>query len=240
MTSAKVLIVEDEAALASVLKDNLEAEGFEVRHAADGRAGAATWRDECPDLVVLDVMLPHKDGYTLCRERRKAGDATPVLFLSAKGSPEERVAGLEAGGDDYLAKPFHLPEFLLRVRKLLDRSGALRAVNARLVFGENTVDLLSWTARAADGRELLLGEREVGILRLLASRAGEVVSRDEILDAVWGKGAFPSSRTVDNFVVRLRRHFEPDPAQPIYFHTVWGVGYRFTPLTNHQRRARGR
>ncbi len=240
MTSAKVLIVEDEAALAAVLKDNLEAEGFDVRHAPDGQVGAAAWRDERPDLVVLDVMLPYKDGYTLCRERRKAGDATPVLFLSAKGSPEERVMGLEAGGDDYLAKPFHLPEFLLRVSKLLDRSGALRAVNARLVFGENTVDLLSWTARAADGHEFLLGEREVGILRLLASRAGEVVSRDEILDAVWGEGAFPSSRTVDNFVVRLRRHFEPDPAQPIYFHTVWGVGYRFTPLTNRQRRARGR
>lgn len=109
MTSAKVLIVEDEAALASVLKDNLEAEGFEVRHAPDGQAGAATWRDERPDLVVLDVMLPHKDGYTLCRERRKAGDATPVLFLSAKGSPEERVAGLEAGATTTSPSPSTCP-----------------------------------------------------------------------------------------------------------------------------------
>lgn len=229
MTGTRVLIVEDEAALASVLADNLEAEGHEVQHASDGRAGAAAWRDEKPDLVVLDVMLPHKDGYTLCRERRAAGDHTPVLFLSAKGRPEERVEGLEAGGDDYLAKPFHLPEFLLRVQRLLDRSGALKAADSRLVFGSNVVDLRSWTARTASGKEVILSEREIGILSLLARRAGEVVSRDEILDEVWGVGKYPSSRTVDNFVVRLRRHFEPDPGNPMFFHTVWGVGYRFTP-----------
>lgn len=221
--------MEDEVALAAVLADNLEAEGHEVQHAGDGRSGAAAWRDEKPDLVVLDVMLPYKDGYTLCRERRAAGDDTPVLFLSAKGRPEERVEGLEAGGDDYLAKPFHLPEFLLRVRRLLDRSGALRGADSRLVFGGNLVDLRSWTARTAAGNEVTLSEREIGILNLLARRAGEVVSRDEILDDVWGVGKYPSSRTVDNFVVRLRRHFEPDPGNPVYFHTVWGVGYRFTP-----------
>lgn len=229
MTGAKVLIVEDEVALASVLADNLQAEGLAVRHAADGRAGAAAWREHSPDLVVLDVMLPHLDGYALCRQRRAAGDKTPVLFLSAKGRPEERVQGLEAGGDDYLAKPFHLPEFLLRVRLLLDRRGAIRSAPSHLQFGGNSVDLLAWTARTFDGRQLQLSEREVGILRLLADRADEVVSRDQILDAVWGNGRFPSSRTVDNFVVRLRRHFEPDPSQPVYFHTVWGVGYRFSP-----------
>ena len=224
-----MLIVEDEAALAAALADNLEAEGHEVTHAGDGRAGAAAWRSEQPDLVVLDVMLPHKDGYTLCREQRAAGFDTPVLFLSAKGRPEERVAGLEAGGDDYLAKPFHLPEFLLRVRRLLYRSAAARGTSARVEFGGNQVDLRSWTARTARGEELQLSEREIGVLSLLAHRAGEVVSRDEILDGVWGEGAYPSSRTVDNFVMRLRRHFEPDPANPRFFHTVWGVGYRFTP-----------
>ena len=229
MTSTRVLIVEDEAALAAVLADNLEAEGHEVRHAADGRAGATLWDAVKPDLVVLDVMLPHKDGYTLCREKRAEGDDTPVLFLSAKGRPEERVEGLEAGGDDYLAKPFHLPEFLLRVRRLLGRTGALRAADSRLVFGGNSVDMRSWTAQTTAGKTVELSEREIGILSLLAQRAGEVVSRDEILDAVWGMGRYPSSRTVDNFVVRLRRHFEPDPSNPVYFHTVWGVGYRFTP-----------
>lgn len=229
MIGTRVLIVEDEAALAAVLADNLEAEGHEVKHAGDGDMGAALWRDERPDLVVLDVMLPYKDGYTLCRERRAAGDDTPVLFLSAKGRPEERVEGLEAGGDDYLAKPFHLPEFLLRVRKLLGRTGALKAADSRLVFGGNSVDLRSWTAHTASGKVVELSEREIGILSLLARRAGEVVSRDEILDHVWGMGRYPSSRTVDNFVVRLRRHFEPDPGNPVFLHTVWGVGYRFTP-----------
>lgn len=229
MTGAKVLIVEDEAALASVLADNLEAEGLTVQLAPDGRAGAAAWRDQSPDLVVLDVMLPHQDGYSLCRQRRAAGDETPVLFLSAKGLPEERVEGLQAGGDDYLAKPFHLPEFLLRVRLLLDRRGAIKSTTSHIDFGANSVDLLGWTARTFDGRLVELSEREIGILRLLADRAGEVVSRDQILDGVWGNGRFPSSRTVDNFIVRLRRHFEPDPSAPIYFHTVWGVGYRFTP-----------
>lgn len=229
MSSTKVLIVEDEASLASVLADNLEAEGHAVLRAADGNTAIDIWRLKRPDVVVLDVMLPHKDGYTVCRERRAAGDDTPVLFLSAKGLPEERVEGLEAGGDDYLAKPFHLPEFLLRVRRLLDRTGALRSADSRLVFGGHTVDLRSWTAHTAAGQEVVLSEREMGILRLLARRADEVVSRDEILDSVWGVGSYPSSRTVDNFVVRLRRHFEPDPSNPIYFHTVWGVGYRFTP-----------
>jgi two-component system alkaline phosphatase synthesis response regulator PhoP len=226
---AKVLIIEDEPAIASVLADNLEAEGHAVTRVGDGRQGESAWRDQTPDLVVLDVMLPHKDGYTLCRERRADGDDTPVLFLSAKGRPEERVEGLEAGGDDYLAKPFHLPEFLLRVRKLLDRSGALRTAVARLEFGGHEVDLRAWTVRLAQGGEAVLSEREVGILRLLARRANEVVSRDDILDAVWGNDIFPSSRTIDNFVMRLRRHFEPDAANPIFFHTVWGVGYRFTP-----------
>ncbi len=229
MSAMRVLIIEDEAPLAAVLTDNLQAEGHEVRHAADGRAGAAAWREGRPDLVVLDVMLPHKDGYTLCRELRRSGDDTPVLFLSAKGLPEERVEGLAAGGDDYLAKPFHLPEFLLRVERLLERGAADRTQGARLTFGGNEVDLRAWTARTAGGRQLSLSAREVGILRLLARRAGEVVSRDAILDAVWGSGRFPSSRTVDNFVMRLRRYFEPDPGAPVHFHTVWGVGYRFTP-----------
>jgi len=225
----KVLVIEDEATLAAVLADNLEAEGHDVILAGDGSLGERLWHEAAPDLVVLDVMLPFKDGYSLCRERRVAGDVTPVLFLSAKGAPEERVAGLESGGDDYLAKPFHLPEFLLRVAKLLGRSGRLRAANARVGFGGHEVDLLKWTAQLRNGETVTLSEREVGILRLLTSRANEVISRDEILDAVWGTTTFPSSRTVDNFIMRLRRYFEPDPTEPRYFHTVWGVGYRFTP-----------
>lgn len=227
--SATILIIEDEQALAEVLADNLEAEGYRVLHAADGQQGQELWRQERPELVVLDVMLPRLDGYALCRRMREAGEQTPVLFLSAKGQPDERVAGLAAGGDDYLPKPFHLPEFLLRVANLLRRAGWGRPQDASFAFGGHRVDFRSWTAQLADGGEELLGERELGIFRLLLSRQGEVVSRDDILDEVWGDDVFPSSRTVDNFVMRLRKLFEPDPARPIYFHTIWGVGYKFTP-----------
>lgn len=223
----KVLLVEDEPALAGALADNLEGEGYAVEIAPDGRAALERWAAWNPDLVVLDVMLPGLNGLQVCRQMRAQGQTTPVLFLSAKGAPEERVEGLRVGGDDYLAKPFHLPEFLLRVKNLLRR----RAETPRAVyeFAGHRIDFRAWTAYLKDGRKEVLGEREMAILRLLIERAGQVVSRDEILDRVWGQEVFPSSRTIDNFVVRLRRLFEPDPARPVHLHTVWGVGYRFTP-----------
>lgn len=225
----RVLIVEDEQVLAEVLADNLREEGLEVEIAPDGESALRLWRSFQPNLVVLDVMLPRLSGLDVCRQMRAEGDRTPVLFLSAKSQPEERVEGLRVGGDDYLGKPFHLPELLLRVRNMLARLEWGQASPAGLEFGGHRVDFRAWNARLADGRVEPLGEREIGILRLLAERAGEVVSRDEILDRVWGGDIFPSSRTVDNFIVRLRKLFEPDPASPVYLHTVWGVGYRFTP-----------
>jgi two-component system, OmpR family, alkaline phosphatase synthesis response regulator PhoP len=244
-----VLVIEDEPSLAAVLADNLEAEGCRVLVARDGVAGSAAWRGEeeaahperrdQPDLVVLDVMLPAVDGLELCRTMREAGDDTPVLFLSARGQAEDRVRGLAAGGDDYLAKPFHLPEFLLRVRAMLRRRGWGEEGARRYAFAGHTVDFRTWTATLADGRQAALGERELGIFRLLARRAGEVVSRDDILDEVWGDDAFPSSRTIDNVVMRLRRTFEPDPPNPVHFHTVWGVGYRFTPEARMTVRGQG-
>ena len=224
-----ILIIEDEPTLADVLADNLRAEGYEVLHAPDGQSGKKLWQDEAPNLIILDVMLPHINGFDLCRQMREAGDTTPVFFLSAKGQASERVTGLSVGGDDYLPKPFHLPEFLLRVQNLLRRQGWGEKTDATFSFGGHRVDFRTWTATLADGREEPLGERELGIFRLLSSRPNEVVSRDDILDAVWGDDAFPSSRTVDNFVVRLRKLFEPDGSNPTYFHTVWGVGYKFTP-----------
>jgi len=227
---ARVLIIEDEAALADVLADNLRDEGLSVRTAGDGVTGERLWSDERPDLVVLDVMLPRLDGFTLCERMRDAGFDTPVLYLSARGEAADRVRGLSAGGDDYLPKPFHLPEFLLRVKALLRRRGWDRqGPRAGFRFAGHFVDYRSWTAELADGSSEPLGEREFRIFRVLADRAGDVVSRDDILDSVWGDDAFPSSRTVDNFVLRLRKLFEPDPSAPRYFHTVWGVGYRFTP-----------
>ena len=227
-----VLVVEDEQGMADILAENLRLEGHSVIHAANGRAALTLWEAAKPDLVVLDVMLPHVDGFEVCRRRREAGDRTPVLFLSAKSEPDDRVRGLEAGGDDYLGKPFHLPEFLLRVRNSLKRQAWLRtdpSADGVYAFDGLRVDFRQWTVTGPDGRLERLGEREVAILKLLVERAGQVVSREDILDAVWGEGAFPSSRTVDNFIVRLRRVLERDPANPKYLHTVWGVGYRFTP-----------
>lgn len=225
-----LLIVEDEVTMAEILADNLREEGYRVDIARDGLSAEHQWLELNPNLVILDVMLPHRNGFELCRHMRERGSDTPVLFLSAKGQPEERVQGLAAGGDDYLTKPFHLPEFLLRVQNMLRRQQWRHNGPEDVIrFGGHSVDLRSWSTTLADGRKELLGEREMGILKLLAARQGEVVSRDDILDAVWGGDTFPSSRTVDNFVMRLRKLFEPDPSHPVYFHTVWGVGYRFTP-----------
>lgn len=232
-----ILVVEDEASLAGVLVDNLEAEGFRVRWARDGLEGERSWIggiEGPPDMVVLDVMLPKLDGFALCERMRALGDDTPVLFLSARGQAEDRVRGLQAGADDYLAKPFHLPEFLLRVRAMLRRRGWKGDAAARYAFAGHVIDFRAWTVETASGAREALGERELGILRLLTSRAGEVVPRDDILDEVWGDDAFPSSRTVDNVVMRLRRLIEPDPSDPVHIHTVWGVGYRFTPESERE------
>jgi two-component system alkaline phosphatase synthesis response regulator PhoP len=228
---ARVLIVEDEATLARVLLDNMLAEGHEAVIAVDGQQALELWQADPPDLVILDVMLPGINGFDLCRQMRAAGDTTPVLFLSARGQPEDRVQGLRAGGDDYLVKPFNLHEFLLRTANMLKRRswGLAGTESFVLSFGGNRIDFRTWIAQLHDGTQELLGEREIAILRLLWQRQQEVVSRDEILDAVWGDDAYPSSRTVDNFILRFRRLFEPDGNRPLYFHTVWGVGYRFTP-----------
>jgi two-component system alkaline phosphatase synthesis response regulator PhoP len=227
-TQPHVLVVEDEATMADVLRFNLEAEGYRVTLAADTRVASGVLDRERVDLLVLDVMLPGKDGFAFCEERRAVGDETAVLFLSARGEPEDRIRGLRVGGDDYLPKPFHLQEFLLRVDGLLRRM-ARAAPPELLVFAGHRIDLRAWTATLADGRQEALGEKEVGMLRLLASRSNQVVRRDDILDEVWGDDVFPSTRTIDNVVLRLRRRFEPNPAEPVHFHTVWGVGYRFTP-----------
>jgi two-component system, OmpR family, alkaline phosphatase synthesis response regulator PhoP len=226
----KILLVEDETSLAEIISDNLLEEGYEVTIAEDGRKGMSLWQSQKPDLVVLDVMLPYLDGYELCKRMRETGNTTPVLFLSAKGRPDERVMGLQVGGDDYLPKPFHLPEFLLRVQNMLRRkSWSEKPLDATVMIDGNTVDFRAWTVKTKDGAVEPLGERELGILKLLVSHPNEVVSRDDILDNVWGDDVFPSSRTVDNFVMRLRKLLEPDPANPVYIHTIWGVGYKFTP-----------
>jgi two-component system alkaline phosphatase synthesis response regulator PhoP len=227
----RILLVEDEAHLAEVIADNLELEGYAVLVESDGARALERVRAEPPALLVLDVMLPNMDGFELCERLRAAGSEVPILFLTARNENEDRVRGLELGGDDYLGKPFDLRELILRVRAILRRAQWLREpprAGARLVLGEAVVDFARFTATVG-GRETRLSTKETLILRCLTERAGEVVSRAEILDRVWGYDAFPTTRTIDNFVVRLRRILEPDPAEPRFLHTIRGTGYRLTP-----------
>jgi two-component system alkaline phosphatase synthesis response regulator PhoP len=230
--ASRVLVVEDDAHLAAGLVENLRAEGYQVHAVSDG-GQALEWlgREQC-GLIVLDVTLPEIDGFTVCRSLRERGDSTPVLFVTARGDPVDRVRGLESGGDDYLAKPFHLKEFLLRVRAILRRwdwyrNASSTAATAVLRFGGNEVDFRAFRARSWNGVAQELTEKEAMILKVLAEHAGEIVSREDLLDRVWGYDVFPSTRTVDNFILRLRKRFERDPANPRHFLTVWGVGYRF-------------
>ena len=229
-TTHRILVVEDDPYLAAGLVENLRAEGYTVDQAGDGRAALEQLGAQAYGLILLDVMLPHIDGFTVCRTLRERGDNTPVLFLTARGDPADRVRGLEAGGDDYLPKPFHLKELLLRVRAILRRWDwyqSAAAESAVLRFGENEIDFRAFRARAWNGLTQELTEKEAMILKVLAERPGEIVSREDLLERVWGYDVFPSTRTVDNFILRLRRRFERDPTNPRHFLTVWGVGYRF-------------
>jgi two-component system alkaline phosphatase synthesis response regulator PhoP len=226
---AHILVVDDEAHLAAGIAENLEAEGYRADVAHDGLAGLERLRAEPFDLVLLDVMMPNMDGLELCARLRSEGVQTPVLFLTVKGDAEDRVRGFEAGGDDYLTKPFHLRELLLRVAAILRRSSWYQSTNAVLTFGGNKIDFQTYEAQAWDGSTHALTHKEAMIMKALADRAGGIVTREEILDRVWGYEVFPSTRTIDNFIVRLRKRFERNPEMPAHFHTVRGVGYRFTP-----------
>jgi two-component system alkaline phosphatase synthesis response regulator PhoP len=226
-----ILVADDEENLARGVSENLLAEGYRVTTVGDGESALAEMLSRVHDLVVLDVMMPKLDGYSVCEEARRHGVVTPVLFLTAKGGVDDRIRGLEAGGDDYLPKPFHLQELLLRVKVILRRwswyaGGA--AAEEVVAFGGNEINLRSFQGRAWDGTVHQLTQKEAMIVKALCERAGEVVSRDELLDKAWGYELYPSSRTIDNFIVRLRRRFERDAESPRHFHTVRGIGYRFT------------
>lgn len=226
-----ILVVEDEDHLAQGIAENLEAEGFRATVVGEGRQALELVRRGGFDLVLLDVMLPGLDGYTICETARGEGIQTPILFLTAKGSVDDRVRGLEAGGDDYLPKPFHLEELLARVRTILKRWSwyARDAERGSLLrFGDNEFDFATFQGRSWDGTLQQLTQKEAVILKVLAERDGEVVSREDLLDKAWGYELYPSTRTIDNFIVRLRKRFERDPQAPLHFHTVRGIGYRFT------------
>ena len=222
----RILIVEDEAHIAELVQDNLRDEGYDVDWAADGEDGLELLRGGSWDLVLLDVRLPGIDGFEVCRRLRARGDTTPVLFLTALRDTDSRVRGLEIGGDDYLPKPFHLAELLARIRGMLRRRdwyGRLPVAPVTRV-GDAEVDLRAHEVRRA-GETVRLSEKEAMILKLLLERRGETVTRDQILDTVWGYDATPTPRTIDNFVVRLRKALEPDPDRPRRLLAVRGAGY---------------
>ena len=227
MSEARILVVEDETRIANLVCDNLEDEGYRVMLASDGEAALRAAHAGGIDLILLDVMLPHVDGFEICRRLRSEGDRTPILFVTARDLPPDRVHGLMVGGDDYLVKPFQLEELLARVHAILRRKGwSGRAQAARVEVGDGMVDFERAEATCADGSIEPLNRKELGILRLLVEAHGGVVSRTDILAEVWGDEVDPTPRTVDNFVVRLRKKFEPDPAEPQYLLTMRGIGYR--------------
>jgi len=226
-----ILIVEDEQHLAEALAHNLQFEGYATTVAYDGEEGLRLAQTIQFDLVILDIMMPKLDGLEVCRRLRATGSRVPVLFLTARSSDADRLLGLKVGADDYVAKPFLLEELILRIQGIFRRQDWYRTPpeqQERYRFGDNQVNFLSFEAQAKD-RSISLTEKECMLLKLLVERKNQVVSREEILERVWGYRFSTSSRTIDNFIVRLRRYFETDPKNPKFIHSVRGVGYRFTP-----------
>jgi two-component system alkaline phosphatase synthesis response regulator PhoP len=228
----RILVVEDEQNLAKGIAENLEAEGYLPTIVNDGKSGLEKILEGEQDLIILDVMLPEMDGFTVCRLAREQGNSTPILFLTARSGTDDRIRGLEAGGDDYLPKPFHLKELLLRVRVILRRwewYTDIPTAGAVLKFDGNEFDLRTFQGQSWDGTAQTLPQKEAMILKVLAEHPGEIISREDLMETVWGYEAFPSTRMIGKFIQRLRKRFERDPEEPRLFHTINGVGYRFTP-----------
>lgn len=225
----KICLVEDEASLSDLIKMNLEMDGYfvdPITHGTEAFLRAAEM--EQFDLVILDVMLPEVSGLTICKEIRKHSKV-PVLFLSAKGTTQDRIAGLKLGANDYLPKPFDLEELLLRVQVLIEGVEDQQSAPAILVIGDLTIDFTSYQVKNKVTQELHdLSKREIDLLKLFNEKRGIVVSREEILDALWGNDQFPTARTIDNYILAFRKLFEHDPKNPTYFHSIRGVGYKFT------------
>jgi DNA-binding response OmpR family regulator len=225
---SRILVIEDDPAILRGLRDNLVCESYDVITAADGEAGERLVSEKAPDLILLDLMLPGLSGYEICRRLRGRGVRTPILMLTARAEEGDRVLGLDLGADDYLTKPFSIRELLARVRAILRRTQQESALPDEAAFGAVTLDFRGYEARKA-GKPVDLTRKEFGVLRLLAARSGHVLSRDELLNEVWGYEHYPTTRTVDNHIASLRAKLEEDPARPQHLLTVHGVGYKLMP-----------
>ncbi len=223
----RILLVEDEENIRSAVKLNLELDDFEVVATGSGRDALKYTREQHFDLLILDVMLPEVDGFQICEQVRLSDRETPIIFLTAKDSVNDRIMGLKKGADDYLTKPFSLEELLLRVNKLIERTSKSPENTPDIYeFGDNKVNFATYEAQGNPG-DFMLTKKEALLLRLLIERRGEVVSRQQILQSVWGYDVYPSTRTIDNFILSFRKYFEKDPKQPEFFQSVRGVGYKF-------------
>jgi len=232
-SKAAILIVEDEENLQEALKLNLELEGYDITCAENGAIALKKVEEGYFDLIILDVMLPEIDGFDVCESIRLQNIETPILMLSARSGSADRVTGLKRGADDYLTKPFNLEELLLRVDKLIEKNRKLQVsstIGDQFAFGGNTIDFKAQTAVNSRGENLSLSKKEVMLLKLLIEYKNEVVSREKILQSVWGYQVFPTTRTIDNFILSFRKYFEPDPREPKHFHSVRGVGYKFSEV----------
>jgi len=221
----KILIVEDEPAMVRLLRDNLVYEGYQVAVATDGEAALALALAESPDLILLDIMLPKLDGLAVCRRLRERRLQTPILMLTARNLEQDKVTGLKIGADDYLTKPFSVAELLARTEAILRRAGQTRLETYS--FGDVFLNFSSFEATRG-GRALELSPREFEILRYMVERRGQVISRTEMLDRIWGYDGQALTRTVDSHIANLRQKLEDVPAEPVYIQTVHRIGYKFT------------
>jgi two-component system alkaline phosphatase synthesis response regulator PhoP len=226
-----ILLVEDEENLHEALKLNLELEGYSVSSARDGAEALRIVEEEHLDLIILDIMLPEVDGITVAENIRIRNLDTPILMLSARNTSADRILGLKKGADDYLTKPFDLEELLLRVSKLIEKNLRLNdrpQINDLYTFGSNRIDFKAQQAFDSNGALIELTKKETMLLKLLIENKNEVVTRERILNIVWGYQVYPTTRTIDNFILNFRKYFENNSRQPRYFHSVRGVGYKFT------------
>ena len=233
----RILVIEDEEHIADGLKLNLKLQGYDVKIASDGQKGIEKWRTWHPNLIVLDIMLPVMDGYSVLKEIRVEDEKLPVLILSAKGDAEDKIKGLRFGVDDYLSKPFDLDEFLLRIDRLLkkqnwyyndkkkDKENGLFA-GEKYSFGGNHVDFVTYKAKCKAG-EITLTDQEIILLKIFITNKDKPLSRQELLKAGWGYSSDTSTRTIDNFIVRFRKYFEKNPKKPQFFKSMRSVGYMF-------------
>ncbi|MEM9889075.1 MAG: response regulator transcription factor [Bacteroidota bacterium] len=224
----RILLVEDEENIREGIKLNLELEQYEVETAKEGKEALKKFKEQHFDLLILDVMLPEIDGFQICEQVRLTNMEVPIIFLTAKDTAMDRINGLKKGADDYLTKPFNLEELLLRVNNLIRRTSKSPSNTPEIYeFGENTVNFATYEAASVNGREFMLTKKEAMLLKLLIDRKNEVVSRQQILQSVWGYDVYPSTRTIDNFILSFRKYFEQDPKNPQFFRSVRGVGYKF-------------